>query len=102
VKVNKATHKSLLYQLFYDQTPKGLRPKQLAIDKLIDASTAAKKLNNGSVSENGNTRFIEGQIEFSAEEWVLLKELFLEKKTGTIIESEAMIELKEIFNNNYE
>jgi len=97
--IKKATHKAYLYGLFFDRTPNGLRPKTLSIDKLNDSSSAAKKL-KGKESENedGLLLFNDGDIKFTADEWVLLKDLLNSVKEATITDAETIEQLKEIFN----
>ncbi len=99
--ITKPTHKAFLFKLF---SVNG-QPKSFSLDKLITASSAAKKLLNGTevvkatkAGDSDQIRFVDSKDEeFTAEEWVLLKELFNEKKTGTIEESLVIEELRGIF-----
>ena len=102
MKIKKAEHKSFLYNLFFVNTPNGSQLRQIPIDKLMVASSAAKKLRDKSVKdEKADTiRFVKGEVEFSPEEWVLLKDFLNTKTMGTIMEAEVMEELKEIYLSN--
>ena len=95
--LSKATHKALLYLLFYTRNEFGLNQKQFPIGKLLVAASTAKKLLDGTTSEGEKTLFVDGLIQFKSEEWVFLKELFAQKADATISEAESMEELKKIF-----
>lgn len=89
MKLDKATHKALLYR--------EMLQKKFAIDKLSDASTAAKKLREGSEELGEQLKFTDGEVSFTAEEWVVLKDVVKDKKESTIGESEGILELRQLF-----
>lgn len=98
MKITKATHKAFLYNLFQS----GGQPKTFPIDKLMTASSTAKKLTQGGEETknpdgSGQIKFSVSDVEFTAEEEVLLKELFKQKTTGTIAEAPILEEIKELF-----
>ena len=99
MQIEKATHKAFLYKLFLS----GNQFRSFPLDKLMDAASVVKKLTSDTVKKiDTNTKvesiqFNVSEIEFSAEEWVLLKELFKEIKVGTITEATIIEELKGVF-----
>ena len=96
--IKEASQKAYLYSLFLDNTPQGRKPKSFPIEKVADASTAAKKLLKGSTDSAGTTTFADGDTKFTAEEWILLKEFVNAIQSATILEAEVIKELKEIFS----
>ena len=91
--ITKATHKALLYKLFNEN---GV-PKTFPLEKLMIASSAVKKLSEDTeILADGVMKFNDGEVEFTADEWVLLKDQFKAKTTGTIVEAESIEELKEV------
>lgn len=89
MKLEKATHKTLLY--------KAILPVQFPIEKLADASNAAKKLLDGSERTEEAILFVDKEQDFTVDEWVVLKDLLREVKTAPIEGAEALLELRKLF-----
>jgi len=70
--------------------------RQYPLDKLDVAMSTSKKLKEGSETNNETIRFQEGTIEFTADEWVFLKDTIKEIKEATLEEGVILHELKEI------
>ncbi|MBI4092238.1 MAG: hypothetical protein HY427_03480 [Candidatus Levybacteria bacterium] len=105
MKIIKATHKALLSILFYEEV--GVNPvtkslaykaKQFPFTKLFDATSAAKKLAEGSTEKDGRTYYKDGVIELTPAEVAILKELFdANKDKWDITVAETIKELQELF-----
>jgi hypothetical protein len=95
--ISNSSHKALLYRLFFTETMMGVRPVQFPIDQLVTASAAAKKLREGAKQDGDMIEFQDNPVDFTPDEWVLLKDLFKKKTTGDIKEAEAIQELQVIF-----
>ena len=101
----KAQHKAILNSLFYTKTDQISEdnnpiyaPKQFPFDKLMTASSAAKKLNEGTVVKDNRIEYADGEVELSLDETIILKELFdTNKDLWTIVEAESVGELSELF-----
>ncbi len=95
MKLNKATHKAFLYRI---TNLEGNEPRRYLLDELDVAMSVSKKLAKGSeVTEQGMI-FKDGEVEFTPEEWVFLKERFEEIKGASLAEGEILGELKEILS----
>jgi len=91
----EAHHKAYAYKMFFQDG----KPKQFPIDKINDASSAAKKLLKGTEQlEDGRINFIKGSIKFDAGEWVFLKNEFKNIRMATVEDGVIYNELKEVFN----
>lgn len=109
MRVTKAQHKAILNSLFYTKTEQVqdgnpvYQPKQFPFDKLMDASSAAKKLNEGTNVKDNRIEYEDGEVELTLDETIILKELFDANKDGwTILEAEAIAELQELFEGKEE
>jgi hypothetical protein len=91
MKITKKEHKALIYTMFFREEQGQVRPVNFAIDKLVDASSAAKKV------KPKDSKFIDGEVEFTADEWVILKELFEAKTEWAWGDADSVVELKELF-----
>lgn len=100
MKITKATHKAFLYGLFTIDTPQGKRQREFPIEKITIASSIARKLLEESTKTETAIQFVDKDLEFTADEWVLLKEMFSTKKNATVGEAEVFIELKELFKQS--
>jgi len=104
MKIFKAQHKAILNSLFYIKTEQIVdgnpiyQPKQFPFDKLMTASSAAKKLNEGTAIKDNRIEYSDGEVELTLDETILLKELFDENKDNwTIVEAESVEELSKLF-----
>ena len=99
MQIDKSDHKAFLFNLLsLEETPQGIQRRTFEIDKLMIASSTARKLKEGADEMDNSVQFYEGKVEFEPEEWVLLKEWLNKKNRATLVESESLFELKEIFN----
>ena len=89
MKIDKATHKAMIY--------KEMMNKNFPVAKLVDASNAAKKILAGSEESEGNLRFVDGEQEFTTDEWLILRDLVSEKKEAKIGDAATISELRELF-----
>lgn len=94
MKLEKANVKAFLYNLMLVKDGK---QRQFPIGQLADAASAAKKLLEGTLSEGTSIQFMAYEVEFSAEEWVLLKGIFREVDSASIRDAEVIAELTEAF-----
>lgn len=104
MQIFKAQHKAILNSLFYSKTEQVqdgnpvYQPKQFPFDKLMTASSAAKKLNEGTNVKDNRIEYSDGEVELNLDETMLLKELFDGNKDNwTILEAEMVGELQELF-----
>jgi len=109
MKLVKADHKRVLNDLFF--IPAGKQPdgrttydaRTFPIEKLADASSAAKKLLKGSTTilndkgEPTGLQFGTSSIEFSPDEAAILKELFDGKKEWNVADADIVLALRAIF-----
>ena len=100
MKLNKATHKAFLNNLFYTIGTNGIQEKSFPLDKLSEAASCSKKLREQIVEEKikGQTKsnFKDGDIEFDIDESKLLKDLVAEVKELTPNMYEVYKEVKEL------
>ena len=111
MRISKATHKAVLSRLFFDISinDKGLpvaQPKQFTFVTLQDATSAYKKILEGSkntpqkINDTDTVMFTEysdKEIEFTPAEVALLKQLFDGQDKWGIESAEAVLELQELF-----
>ena len=105
MKIKLAQHKAILNSLFYSKTDQVTKdgsplyqPKQFPFEKLMTASSAAKKLNKGSKIEDNKIFYEDGEIELNLDETIILKELFdANKDLWTIVDAPSVLELQELF-----
>lgn len=111
MKITTAALKALLAILFYEKTgqmdSQGRpihQPVQFPFDKLIDAASAAKKLNKGSaVLEDGRTLYSKGTVEFTPAEASVLNDLFdKHRDQWDVTVADAVMELQKIFHSEEE
>lgn len=105
MKIKKSTHKKFLFTLFFERTNGALdlaRQKNFALDKLMDASSAFKKLKEASKEtkdKDGNVNgfsWDEKDLEFSGEESKVLKDLLDGLQEASLSEAEVVEELKDL------
>lgn len=89
MQLEKATHKTALY--------KAMLPLQFPIEKLGDASSAAKKLVDGATRSDEAIVFAEGKQEFTAEEWIVLKDVLRGITESGLEGADALLELRKLF-----
>lgn len=105
MKLIKGTHKAVLSSLFYEKTGQNtsnglpiFQPKQIPFDKLMDASSAAKKINEGSELTGVKITYPDGEIEFTPAEVTVVKELFdANKDKWDVTVADSIKELIELF-----
>ncbi len=126
MKVVKSGHKVILFDLFSVPNPRFGMPgepksisKDFALEKLVDASNAKKKVSpvtrdatpeetEAFVKQNGDqgkvtiSAFQEGEVEFTVDEAAILKELFDAQKSWKVDLAELVNEVKELFNTTPE
>ncbi len=100
MKLNKASHKAFLNNLFYIQGMKGVQEKSFPLSKMKEAASCSKKLKDQIVEENVKGQkqynFKDGTIEFDIDELKLLKDLIAEIKELTLAMYEVYKEVKEL------
>ena len=74
-----------------------VKPVQFPIDKLMDASSCAKKLLEKSTEKDGRLWFADGEIELTPVESAILKDLFDKHTEWGIQEADIVVELQELF-----
>lgn len=113
MKITKANHKAVLTTLFYEKAgdnPNGTpiyKTKIFPFDKLMDASSAAKKLAEGSEQKEDRIYYKDGEIELTPAETTILKTLFDAKKVSEtdgfdIGTADSAFELDKLFKGEQE
>ena len=104
MKISKGSQKTVLSLLFYEVVGEPvngvpqMKPKQFKFDKLMDAASAAKKINAGAEEKDKRLYFTDDEIEFTPDERSLLKELFDNNKDNwDITVVDTVLELIELF-----
>lgn len=95
MEISDPKQKAYLYSLFY--TDDMTRLRQIRVESLTIASSAAKKLTKGARMENNQMIFVKGITKLDSDESSLLKEFFDQRKTGTIEHAEVRGQLEDIF-----
>ena len=93
--ITQAGHKAFLYQIVNLSNGE---LKRYPLDKLSVAMSTSKKLIDGSKQEDTTIHFADGEVRFSAEEWVFLKDTLTEVKEASLTEGEVIQELKALFD----
>jgi hypothetical protein len=98
MKVKTAQQKVILSQLFRQADG---QPVSFSVDKLADAGSALKKINESSEpvkDQPGTILFKDGDIDFTPAEVTILKTLFDEKKEWLAVEADVVLEIKALFD----
>lgn len=91
--LSSASHKAFLYQRINIEDG---HAKSYLLDKLGLAISTSTKLIKDSRQEGETIHFVDGEIDFTAEEWVFLKEILKNIKEATILEGKVIDELKNV------
>ena len=110
MKITLASHKAMLAGLFYEKTGQMnsegrpiYQPIQFPFDKLMDAASAAKKLNKDSKQEGGRVTYVSGEVELTPAEASVLNVLFDKNKDQwNITVADTVMELQELFHGEEE
>lgn len=97
MKIKTPAQKILLRSLFY---PEG-KPAQFTVDKLQEAGSALKKIEQCAKPLKDNPRMIEfddKEIEFTPAEVAILKPLFDEKEKWEVGQFEVVAQIKALFD----
>jgi len=103
MRISDPVQKVVLHKLFYDvvgRTQDGEpvhEPKQFAIEQLLDAASAAKKLVQGSTQNGGFISYSDEEITFTPAEVTILKGLFDGVKEWGVGVADAVLQLQAIF-----
>jgi len=97
MKVSKPSHKILIRSLFFKEG----KPVEFSLDKLPDAGSALKKIEECSepVKDKPNLiQFNDKEIEFTPSEIAILKPLFDGKEKWSVTEYEVVGQVKNLFD----
>ena len=103
MKISAPEQKVVLHKLFLELTGRTeagdpvYQQRQFPLDKLMDASSAAKKLLDGARQENGFLYFSDSEISFTPAEVAILKDLFDGVTTWEIGMADGVLGLRAIF-----
>ncbi len=88
MKLDKATHKRELYV--------AMSAAKFPIEKLADASSAAKKLLAGAERTEQSIVFQDSEQDFTAEEWIILKDTVRGVNAHQLEGADAILELRKL------
>jgi hypothetical protein len=98
--VFKKEHKAILFDLFVEETnqmgQKSYQQRRFNLEDLADAGSALRKLQD-SVNET-KTSFLDGDLDFTLGEIIVLKKLFDTQKEWTAEKAEFVFEIKALFD----